>query len=103
MLVVVMTKEAVPGRVKTRFAPQITLEEAAALYQCMIEDRINEVSMLEGIDLAVAYAPADARPAFSAIARQGGRLSRTGGRGIVPAEAVAPTPGARKWRWQILF
>jgi rSAM/selenodomain-associated transferase 1 len=69
VLVVVMAKEPVPGQVKTRFAPEMTLEEAAGIYRCMVEDRINEVSRLDGTDLAIAFSPADARQAFSAIAR----------------------------------
>jgi len=66
-----MAKEPVPGQVKTRFAPEISLAEAAALYQCMLEDRINEMALLDGTDLAVAISPADAREAFSAIASRG--------------------------------
>ena len=66
-----MAKEPVPGQVKTRFAPEISLAEAAALYQCMLEDRINEISMLSGTDLAVAFTPSEAREAFSAIASRG--------------------------------
>jgi rSAM/selenodomain-associated transferase 1 len=70
-LVVVMAKEPVPGQVKTRFIPEMTGEESAALYQCMIEDRIDEMSMLAETDLAVAFTPSDAREAFAAIAGRG--------------------------------
>ena len=77
-----MAKEPVPGRVKTRFAPEITLGEAAALYQCMIEDRINEVSMLEGMDLAIAFTPAAARTAFSSFVPSGFALFAQRGRGL---------------------
>lgn len=71
MLLVVVAKEPVPGLVKTRLSPALSPEEAAALYQCMLEDRLREVGGLVGIDLAVAYTPAGARETFMPLSRPG--------------------------------
>lgn len=70
-LLVVVAKEPIPGKVKTRLFPALTFEEAAALYQCMIEDRIQEVVGINDIDLAIAFTPAGARNAFIPFARNG--------------------------------
>jgi len=64
MLLVVVAKEPVAGQVKTRLSPALSPEEAAALYQCMLADRLQEVGGLVGIDLAIAFTPANAREAF---------------------------------------
>jgi uncharacterized protein len=74
MLLVVVAKEPVAGQVKTRLSPALTPEEAAALYQCMIADRLQEVGELEGIDLAIAFTPAHAREAFVPLTRHGHSL-----------------------------
>jgi rSAM/selenodomain-associated transferase 1 len=68
-LLVVMAKEPVAGKVKTRLSPALAPEEAAALYQCMLSDRLREMGGLEGIDLALAFTPSSARDAFIPLAR----------------------------------
>ena len=73
-LLVVVAKAPVPGRVKTRFLPELTLEEAADLYQCFIHDRITEISTLDGIDKAIAFTPARARETFAAFTPNGFQL-----------------------------
>lgn len=70
-LLVVVAKEPVPGRVKTRLSPALSAVESAALYQCMLEDRIREISGLDGIDLAIAFTPANAGAAFIPLVRPG--------------------------------
>jgi hypothetical protein len=67
-LIVIMAKESLPGLVKTRLAPELSPQEAAALSQCFLEDRIAEVSTLHAVDLAIAYTPATARESFTALA-----------------------------------
>jgi rSAM/selenodomain-associated transferase 1 len=73
-LLVVVAKAPVPGRVKTRFLPELTLEEAADLYRCFIHDRINEISTLDGIDKAIAFTPAHARETFATFTPKGFKL-----------------------------
>lgn len=74
VLLVVVAKAPVPGKVKTRFLPELTLEEAADLYQCFIHDRINEISTLDGIDKAIAFTPANARETFATFTPNGFKL-----------------------------
>lgn len=74
LLLVVVAKAPVPGEVKTRLLPHFTPEEAVALYRCFLQDRLEEVGRLKGIDLAVAFTPADARGTFSRITGNGFNL-----------------------------
>jgi len=67
-LLVIMAKEPVPGQVKTRLSPELTPQEAAGLYRCFLQDSIAEMGNIDGIDLAIAYAPATARATFAALA-----------------------------------
>lgn len=67
-LLVVVAKEPVAGQVKTRLSPKLTPEQAAALYHCMITDRLREIDQLNGIDLAIAFSPASARETFIPLA-----------------------------------
>ena len=53
-LLVVMAKDPVPGRVKTRLQPRVSPAHAAGLYLCFLEDRLRDVASLPGIDGAVA-------------------------------------------------
>jgi len=74
LLLVVVAKAPVPGEVKTRFSPHLTPAEAADLYRCFLQDRIKEIGKLKGIDLAVAFTPADARDTFARITSNGFKL-----------------------------
>jgi hypothetical protein len=73
-VVVVVAKEPVPGKVKTRLTPEISAAEAADLYRCFILDRIKGVGSLTGVDRAVAYTPEDAVGAFSTLPLDGFEL-----------------------------
>jgi rSAM/selenodomain-associated transferase 1 len=74
LLLVVVAKAPVPGEVKTRLLSHFTPAEAVELYRCFLQDRIEEVSRLKGIDLAVAFTPADARDTFVRISDNGFQL-----------------------------
>jgi rSAM/selenodomain-associated transferase 1 len=67
-LLVVVAKEPVPGKVKTRLYPELSPIDAAGLYQCFLHDRIGEISTLTGIDMAIAYTPEEAEKTFAALA-----------------------------------
>ena len=73
-LLVVVAKAPEPGKVKTRLTPQLSPEEAAALYGCFLQDRISAVSTLDGIDLAIAFTPDNAGDAFAGFAKNGLKL-----------------------------
>ena len=74
LLLVVMAKAPVPGKVKTRLTPPFTPQEAVELYKCFLQDRVREMGRLSGIDLAVAYTPADSRDTFVQISGNGFQL-----------------------------
>lgn len=74
LLLVVVAKAPVPGKVKTRLTPPFTPQEAVALYQCFLKDRLAEISTLQGIDLAVAFTPGHARKAFERLTGNGFKL-----------------------------
>jgi rSAM/selenodomain-associated transferase 1 len=67
-LLVIMAKEPVPGAVKTRLQPQLSGQQAAALYRCLLLDRIEAVRDLPDIDRAIAFFPPSARSWFSRLA-----------------------------------
>ncbi|MBU0676006.1 MAG: TIGR04282 family arsenosugar biosynthesis glycosyltransferase [Proteobacteria bacterium] len=81
-LLVVVAKEPVAGKVKTRLSPAFTPEEAANLYQCMIADRLREISGLANIDLAIAYTPSNAKATFIPLASTGFDLFAQRGKDI---------------------
>lgn len=62
-----MAKEPVPGQVKTRLSPELTPQEAAALYRCFLQDSISEMGNINGVDRAIAYTPATARTTFAEL------------------------------------
>ncbi|HSQ86606.1 MAG TPA: TIGR04282 family arsenosugar biosynthesis glycosyltransferase [Desulfobacterales bacterium] len=73
-LLVIVAKQPVPGRVKTRLFPKLSPEAAADLYRCFLQDRIKEVSSLNGVDRAIAYTPEDAKETFASLALDGFEL-----------------------------
>ena len=74
LLLVVVAKAPVPGKVKTRLSPEFTTEEATNLYRCFIQDRIKEIGSLEGMDLAISYTPDDSEEYFAKFLSNGFRL-----------------------------
>jgi hypothetical protein len=73
-LVVIVAKEPVPGRVKTRLSPEISATDAAGLYRCFLLDRIGAVRRMTGVDRAVAFTPEDAMGAFRTLPLDGFEL-----------------------------
>ncbi|MFC1881596.1 TIGR04282 family arsenosugar biosynthesis glycosyltransferase [Thermodesulfobacteriota bacterium] len=74
LLLVVVAKAPVPGEVKTRLYPDLTIDEATNLYSCFIQDRIKEIGNLTAIDLAVSYTPADSKQYFTRFISNGFHL-----------------------------
>ncbi|MFQ5442755.1 MAG: TIGR04282 family arsenosugar biosynthesis glycosyltransferase [Thermodesulfobacteriota bacterium] len=69
----IMVKAPEPGRVKTRFTPPLSPEEAATLYRCFIEDFFLNISPLASkeVDIFAAYTPAGGLDKFDSIAAEG--------------------------------
>jgi rSAM/selenodomain-associated transferase 1 len=61
---IVVAKEPVPGRTKTRLCPPFDPETAAAFYRCLLLDTLALMQRLEAADLSVAFAPPDAQAYF---------------------------------------
>jgi rSAM/selenodomain-associated transferase 1 len=64
----IMAKAPAAGQVKTRLCPPLSLDEAARLYQCFLEDKIAQVLGIQGVEPVLAYAPDDAATIFEALA-----------------------------------
>lgn len=77
----VMAKEPVAGRSKTRLTPLLSAEAAAALYACFLQDTLDLARSVPRVTPIVAYAPPEARryfrklaPGFVLMAQQGETL-----------------------------
>jgi rSAM/selenodomain-associated transferase 1 len=66
--VAIMAKAPRPGEVKTRLCPPLTPGEAAALARAFVLDAIERLRGIAGADGVLAYAPAQERAAFAALA-----------------------------------
>ncbi len=64
---IIMAKEPVPGKVKTRLAPPFSPEEAARLYRCLLEDTVDLVRSIPGARGGVAFSPASAAGWFRSL------------------------------------
>ncbi|MFN2225690.1 MAG: TIGR04282 family arsenosugar biosynthesis glycosyltransferase [Anaerolineae bacterium] len=71
---IVVAKEPVPGRTKTRLCPPLTPASAAELYRCLLLDTLALMQRLEGVDHTLAYTPASARDYFARLSPDGFRL-----------------------------
>jgi rSAM/selenodomain-associated transferase 1 len=71
---IVVAKEPVPGRTKTRLCPPLSPEAAADLYRCLLLDTFALVQRLESVDHSLAYTPASARDYFARLSPNGFRL-----------------------------
>jgi hypothetical protein len=63
-VLVITAKAPVAGKVKTRLVPPLAIEEAARFYRCCLEDTVEKVSRLPGIEGALAYTPPESRADF---------------------------------------
>jgi rSAM/selenodomain-associated transferase 1 len=81
-LVVIMAKEPVPGKVKTRLSPEISPVDAAGLYRCFLLDRIRAIGAMTGVDRGIAYTPEEARGTFRGLTLDGFKLFPQRGEGL---------------------
>ncbi|MEW6659662.1 MAG: TIGR04282 family arsenosugar biosynthesis glycosyltransferase [Thermodesulfobacteriota bacterium] len=70
-LLIIFAKEPRPGQVKTRLCPPLAGEVAARLYQCFLEDILEEMARVPGLNLALAYTPDTARDFFQELTPAG--------------------------------
>ena len=67
----VMAKQPIAGRAKTRLVPPLTSNSAASLYLCFLQDvlaTVRAAARLEPFDPVIAYTPAAARDFFRQLA-----------------------------------
>jgi rSAM/selenodomain-associated transferase 1 len=63
-----VAKRPAPGQTKTRLAPPLSSEQAAALYECFLRDTLDMMRQVPNVQPAVAFLPAEARPYFAELA-----------------------------------
>lgn len=63
----IFAKEPVAGKVKTRMHPDLSLEEAAKLYDCMLNDLYNKLHDLKNTDVIIYFAPIGSREYFQKL------------------------------------
>jgi len=66
-ILIIMAKEPVPGRVKTRLSPLLTPDEACELYRCFLLDTFTEMQKLKDTRIAVAFTPREAEATFHSL------------------------------------
>jgi hypothetical protein len=79
---VIMAKQPLVGRAKTRMCPPLSPQEAADLSEALLLDTIALVSHLTGIDLALAITPPSSQAFFSRVTPPGTRLLPVEGENI---------------------
>ena len=67
-VLLVVAKRPAPGRTKTRLTPPLSLEQAAALYECFLRDTLDLMRRVPDVSRAIAYLPVEARDYFARLA-----------------------------------
>ena len=73
-LLALFAKAPIPGQVKTRLCPPLSLSEAASLYEAMLLDILEQHASFRGADRVLWYSPPEAASWFEPAAAQGYRL-----------------------------
>jgi rSAM/selenodomain-associated transferase 1 len=93
--VMVIAKEPVPGRVKTRLTPPYTPAEAAELAEAALADTLAAVAAAGVARRVLALAGSPGRwlpPGFDVIAQRGGGLDERIAWALADARATCPAP-----------
>lgn len=67
----VLAKAPIPGTVKTRLVPPLTLEQAAELAKALLIDQLEHLSGMRGAEPYLAFSPASAGAAMERLAPRG--------------------------------
>lgn len=65
---IVVAKQPAPGQTKTRLSPPLTPEQASALYECFLQDTLEQMRQVDETQRLIAYLPQDAQDYFRRIA-----------------------------------
>jgi hypothetical protein len=63
----IFAKAPIPGQVKTRLCPPLSLEDATRLYECFLLDTVARACSLADVHVFVAITPADTELVFRAL------------------------------------
>ena len=74
----IMAKAPKAGQTKTRLSPPLSLEQAAELYACFLQDVTDRVATLADVDPFFAVAPAGARSYFDQLKAEFGFIVQEG-------------------------
>lgn len=82
-MLLLMAKQPVPGRTKTRLSPPLTEQEAAELYRAFLQDKVAQMRHFSNVRSIIAYTPAEGRgffeqlaPGFALIEQEGETLGQ---------------------------
>lgn len=67
-VLIVVAKRPVPGQTKTRLAPPLSYEQAAALYEGFLRDTLDLMRAVPDARRVIAYLPREARDYFARLA-----------------------------------
>ncbi|MBM4337541.1 MAG: glycosyltransferase [Deltaproteobacteria bacterium] len=87
-ILALFAKAPVPGQVKTRLSPELSPESAAALYEAMLCDIVDQHASERDCERALWFAPADARDWFERFTSAGWRLVPQQGVGLAARMAA---------------
>ena len=73
-----MARAPVPGTVKTRLRPSLSDDDIAALYDCFLRDKVDQVRSLQDAAPVLAYTPSESRSFFAELAPDFLLLPQTG-------------------------
>ena len=65
---IVVAKQPAPGQTKTRLSPPLSMEQAAALYECFLKDTLDQIRQVNEVQRVIAYLPLDATDHFHQLA-----------------------------------
>ncbi len=74
----VMAKRPTPGRTKTRLSPPLSPDQAAALYECLLQDTLHLMRQVPDTQPVIAYYPNSATAYFASLAPDFELLAQTG-------------------------
>jgi rSAM/selenodomain-associated transferase 1 len=77
-LMVLMAKQPAAGKTKTRLMPAVSAEQAAMLYTCFLQDKIDQMRQVRNVQLAIAYYPSSAHSYFAQLTPDFVLIEQTG-------------------------
>src|SRR5262245_24753069 len=67
-VLLVVAKQPAAGQTKTRLCPPLSAASAAALYECFLQDTLDVMRQVPGVERSIVYLPSDAAGYFHTLA-----------------------------------